>query len=355
MKHFLLAIFLYPIFVHAQELNLAQATRLIHLPIKCMQQEYPNKMGQVLNDSTDLHSPKQLHPAFYGCFDWHSSVHGHWLIIRLLKEFPSLKNDSLIQALHTNIQPSTIEQEMAYFKTKNNGSFERTYGWNWVLKLQLELDTWQDQDGQKLADALRPLSNLLVEKYLEFIPKLNYPIRSGDHINTAFGLTFSFDYAVYTKNDSLQKLITQKAQLFYGNDQKYPLYLEPGGYDFLSPGMEEIDLMRRILPTNEFKVWLKKFAPQLFSKKFTLEPGVVSDRTDGHLVHLDGLNFSRAWCLFGLVRTLPELAHLEKIAVNHLNYSLPNIVDGDYMGEHWLASFAVLALFESRMEITIKN
>jgi hypothetical protein len=340
---------LFPIFSFSQNIDLEQAKRLIHLPVKCMQQEYPNKLGQVLNDSTDLRGPKFLHPTFYGCFDWHSSVHGHWLIVQLLKTFPELKSDSLIQRLHQNINPSNIQQEIAYFDSKNNGSFERMYGWNWLLKLQLELNTWDDPNGKQLAMALQPLSELIVQKYIAFIPKLNYPIRSGDHINTAFGLTFAYDFAIATRNDTLGQMIATKAIQFYGNDQNYPLYLEPGGYDFLSPGMEEIDLMRRILSPAEFKVWLKKFAPQLFSKKFQWEPGKVSDRSDGHLVHLDGLNFSRAWCLFGIAKTLPELKHLTVLAKQHLNYSLPNIVDGDYMGEHWLASFAVLSLFESNL------
>lgn len=333
----------------SQELDLVQAKRLIQLPVKCMQQEYPNKMGQVLNAESDLHGPKTLHPTFYGCFDWHSSVHGHWLIIRLMKEYPSLKTDSLINLLHQNINTNNIKQEIAYFETKLNGSFERTYGWNWLLKLQLELDSWEDEDGKQLANALRPLSDTIVAKYLRFLPKLNYPIRSGDHINTAFGMTFAYDYALATNNNALKLVIEDRAKFFFSNDKNYPLYLEPGGYDFLSPGFEEIDLMRRVLPQAEFKKWLKGFAPQLFSKKFTLKPGVVSDRADGHLVHLDGLNFSRAWCIAGLVKTLPELNHLTAIGLNHINFSLPNIVDGDYMGEHWLASFAINALLEWRI------
>lgn len=328
----------------SQHLSLAEAKRLIALPLKCVQQEYPNKLGQVVNDQTDLKTPSTLHPSFYGCFDWHSSVHGHWLIVRLLKEYPSLVNDTILTILKTNLSEISITQEIAYFNTKNNGSFERTYGWNWLLKLQLELETWQHPIAKELSENLRPLSELFSQKYIDFLPKLNYAIRSGDHINTAFGLTFAYDYALAHGNDSLKNVIEKRAAYFYLNDKAYPLHLEPSGYDFLSGGLEEIDIMRRILPKDEFKRWLKGFAPQLFSKKFILEPGKVSDRSDGHLVHLDGLNFSRAWCLYGITKTLPELSHLNAIADKHIETSLKNIVDGDYMGEHWLASFALLAL-----------
>jgi hypothetical protein len=328
----------------AQGISLTEAKRLISLPLKCAQKEYPNKLGQVVNEKGDLKSPAELHPAFYGCFDWHSSVHGHWLIVRLLNNYPELAADSVLNVLRTNLSKANIEQEIAYFGTKNNGSFERTYGWNWLLKLQLELENWNHPAGRELSANLKPLSDLFCRKYIEFLPKLNYAIRSGDHINTAFGLTFAYDYALAHNNDSLRSVIEKRARDFYFNDTDYPLHLEPSGYDFLSGGFEEIDIMRRILSKDEFKKWLKQFAPQLFRKKFTLQPGKVSDRSDGHLVHLDGLNFSRAWCLYGIAQTLPELAHLNQIADQHIQTSLPNIVDGDYMGEHWLASFALLAL-----------
>ncbi len=328
----------------AQEISITEAKRLLSLPMKCVQKEYPNKLGQVLNEKGDLKSPAELHPSFYGCFDWHSSVHGHWLMVKLVSKYPELISDSVLTVLQTNLSKDNIEREIAYFGTKNNGSFERTYGWNWLLKLQLELENWNHPVGKELSSNLKPLSDLFCRKYIEFLPKLNYAIRSGDHINTAFGLTFAYDYALAHSNDSLKTVIEKRARDFYFNDKSYPLHLEPSGYDFLSGGFEEIDIMRRILSKEEFKGWLKKFAPQLFNKKFTLEPGKVSDRSDGHLVHLDGLNFSRAWCLYGITLTLPELKHLNTIADQHIQTSLSNIVDGDYMGEHWLASFALLAL-----------
>ena len=237
----------------SQEISLEEAQRLIKLPLKCAQQEFPNKLSQVLNDTTELKSPSELHPAFYGCFDWHSSVHGHWLMIRLLKEFPELLNDTIENILRTNLSNANIQQEIAYFDIKNNGSYERTYGWNWLLKLQLELDTWSHPMGKELSKNLKPLSDLFCKKYMDFLPKLNYAIRSGDHINTAFGLTFAYDYALATSNDSLKLVIEKRAKDFYLNDKNYPLHLEPSGYDFLSGGFEEIDLMRRILTKDEFK------------------------------------------------------------------------------------------------------
>lgn len=331
--------------LNGQELSLEQANRLAALPLKCMQQEYPYKLGQVLNDSTDLHTPQELHPAFYGCFDWHSSVHGHWLLVRMLKQYPTIDRAVEIRTkLHENLSAANIESEIAYFQTKNNTSFERTYGWAWLLKLHQELLSWDDPQGKEWAKHLQPLADTLCKKYIAFLPKLQYPIRTGDHINTAFGLTFAYDYAVYTNNSALQNSIRERAMTFYAHDKKYPLTFEPSGYDFLSPGLEEVDLMRRLLPKAQFEAWLKQFLPELFNKNLQLVPGKVGDRSDGHLVHLDGLNFSRAWCLYGLANSDKRFEHLRKIADEHINYSLPSIVDGDYMGEHWLASFALLAL-----------
>jgi hypothetical protein len=324
-----------------------QAYKLSLLPMKCLQNEYPNKLGQVLNNEEELKSPDELHPVFYGCFDWHSSVHGHWLLVAMLKEYgEQLPNaDSIRVKLEEQFTTEKISREIAFFKTKYNDSFERTYGWAWLLKLQLELDSWDDPQSQEWATALRPLSEMIVEKYMIYLPKLVYPIRTGEHINTAFGLTFAYDYAMGSNNQAFVELISKRAKEFYLNDQNYPIHIEPSGYDFLSPALEEADLMRRVLEPLEFQKWLNRFLPQLRKKNFTLIPGKVSDRTDGKLVHLDGLNFSRSWCLYGIAKTsIKRYAHLQKIAEQHIRHSLPSIVDGDYMGEHWLASFAVFAL-----------
>lgn len=328
-------------------LTRSQALRLSELPLKCILQEYPNKLGQVLNSDAELQSPKTLHPAFYGCFDWHSAVHGHWLLVRLLKKFPDLKTSGKIRiALNQQLTNQNIAAELVFFDTKYNDSFERTYGWAWLLKLQQELESWDDPDAKRWSVILRPLSNLIVEKYMLYLPKLLYPIRTGEHVNTAFGLAFAYDYAQHRRNYEFQALIKERARHFYSRDLNYPLNYEPSGYDFLSPGLVEADLMRRILTSIEFGHWIEQFLPQLKNRRFNLDIGKVSDRTDGKLVHLDGLNFSRAWCLYGIAKTDPRYEHLNRIADKHLSHSLPALLDGDYMGEHWLASFAVYALLE---------
>ena len=329
----------------SQELTLEQANHLASLPIKCLQQEYPNKLNQLLIDDAELLSPKALHPAFYGCFDWHSSVHGHWSLVYLLNNFSDLTNkEEIIDKLESNLSKENIHKEMAYFNKAHEKSYERTYGWNWLLKLQLELEISKESFAKPLAENLRPLSDLIIGRYTEFLPKLVYPIRVGTHSNTAFGLTNAWDYAVFINNIAFQKVIKENALRMYATDENCPFTWEPSGTDFLSPCMEEIGLMQRILTDTEFLKWLKKFAPTLFKKDFEWQPAKVSDRTDGHLVHLDGLNFSRAWNLYTLSNQYPKkFSHLRKIATAHLQFSLPSVVDGNYEGEHWLASFALRA------------
>lgn len=333
----------------SQNLTIDEANHLASLPVKCLQQEYPNKLNQLLLNETELLSPKVLHPAFYGCFDWHSSVHGHWSLVYLLSNFENLKDKELIiEKLQINLSKENIAQEMLYFEKTHEKSFERTYGWNWLLKLQHELEISNDSYAKELADNLRPLTNLIIKRYIEFLPKLLYPIRVGTHSNTAFGLTNAWDYAVFSKNIPLQNSIKENAKRMFLNDENCPFNWEPSGTDFLSPCMEEVAIMQRILPEKEFLSWVKKFAPQLFSEKWKWEVAKVSDRTDGHLVHLDGLNFSRAWNLYDLIQHYPkEFSHLKSMANTHLSFSLPSIVDGNYEGEHWLASFALRA-FEAK-------
>jgi len=334
----------------SQELTLEKANHLATLPIKCLQQEYPNKLGQLLQDATELQSPKKLHPAFYGCFDWHSSVHGHWSLVYLLKRFPDLdKRDEIIQKLKVNLSKENIQQEVAYLSKEHEKSFERTYGWTWLLKLQLELETSNEPFAKELADNLKPLSDIIITRYIEFLPKLLYPVRAGTHSNTAFGLNFAWDYAVHSKNEALQKSIKENAMRLFQNDKDCPFTWEPSGTDFLSPCLEEMGIMQRILPREEFLKWMKSFAPPLFNKKFAWDVAKVSDRTDGHLVHLDGLNFSRAWNLYYLINQYPkEFSHLKVLADKHLDFSLPSVVDGNYEGEHWLASFALRAYEEKK-------
>lgn len=348
MKNFFFLLFLFSVGLKAQKLSTEQANHLASLPVKCLQQEFPNKLNQLLLDSTEILSPKQLHPAFYGCFDWHSSVHGHWSLIYLLNHFPDLANkNEIIQKLKTNLSKENIQVEVAYFSKNHEKSFERTYGWNWLLKLQLELEISKEPFAKELAQNLKPLSDLIVQRYYEFLPKLLYPVRAGTHNNTAFGLTFAWDYAVYSNNKNFQNLIIENAKRLFLSDENCPLNWEPSGTDFLSPCMEEIGIMSRILPEKEFLSWLKKFNNNIFKKDFTWEVARVSDRTDGHLVHLDGLNFSRAWNFYHLIKSYPKhFSHLKPLAENHLNFSLPSVVDGNYEGEHWLASFALKAFEE---------
>ncbi len=326
-------------------LNRVEANRLAELPLHCMDTEYPNKLNQTIVAASDLKTPTELHPAFYGCFDWHSAVHGHWSLVSLLKQFPDLEHHVEIeQKLLKNISKENIEQELLYFEGKHNTSFERTYGWAWLLKLAEELHTWDNPTARALETNLQPLTTLIISKYLEFLPKLNYPIRVGEHPNTAFGLSFAYDYAVAVNHAELKAMIEKRSKDFYVNDKGCPLAWEPSGFDFLSPCLEEAALMKRVLSIAEFKTWFQNFLPQLKESTFDLAVGEVSDRTDGKLVHLDGVNFSRAWSLNYIAKGLPEYAHLKNIANQHINNSLPSIVGDSYEGGHWLGSFAIYAL-----------
>jgi hypothetical protein len=299
-----------------------------------------------LADASYLKGPKDLHPTFYGCFDWHSSAHGHWMLVSLLRQFPNLtRKEEIKSMLLKTMSQENIFEEVDYFHQPQNSSFERTYGWAWILKLAEELILWDDPLARELEKNLQPLTNLMVEKYLEFLPKLIYPIRVGEHSNTAFALSLAYDYAKTTNHQSLLNLIKERALFWFENDQSCSLLWEPSGFDFLSPCFQEIDIMRKVLPPNDFKSWLKKFMPELFLTSFELKPGIVSDRSDGKLVHLDGLNFSRAWCIYGLINDFPqEFSHLRSIANEHIQFSLPSIIDDNYEGTHWLGSFAIYAL-----------
>ncbi len=331
-------------------LDKTQAYRLSNMALHCMQQEYPYKLGQVVGSDADLLSPRDLHPAFYGCFDWHSAVHGHWLLVRILKEYPDLQNrDTILSKLQQNINSKNIVGELAYFNRSTEKSFERTYGWAWLLKLAEELHTWDHPQAQEMESALEPLIKFIENKYLDFLPRLGYPIRVGEHSNTAFGLTFAYDYAVTLQRTDLKKTIEEKARKFYINDTNCPITWEPSGFDFLSPCLEEIDIMRRVLPAEEFKPWLSHFLPQLIDPSFAWDVAKVTDRSDGKLVHLDGANFSRAWTLYGLVSQYPEYTHLEQIADKHVSHSIGLIDDGEYSGTHWLGSFAVYALTQKQL------
>ena len=330
-------------------LNLTEANNLAELPLSCLNTEYPNKLGQTLENAEAMDEPKALHPAFYGCFDWHSSVHAHWSLVSLLKQFPDLeKNEEIREKLKTSLSSENIEGEVAYFNRKESTAYERTYGWAWLLKLSQELKSWEDPLGKELAANLQPLTDLITTRFIEFLPKLNYPVRVGEHTNTAFGLTFAYDYAEATENQELMEVVKQSAQSFFLNDDNCPVSWEPGGYDFISPCLAEVDIMRRVLPKSAFNLWIEDFMPQLKNEDFEMEVGEVSDRTDGKLVHLDGLNFSRAWIFSGLANQYPEkFGHLRALANEHVAYSFPNVSGDAYEGGHWLGTFAIYALQES--------
>ncbi len=332
-------------------LDRTEAERLLDLPLKCIGNPFPYKAGHTISKAEDLDLPQIHHPAFYGCFDWHSSVHGHWSVVYLLKNFKGLPREEEARTLlNKNLTVENIQKEIEYFSmNKYTQNFERTYGWAWLLKLAEELYTWNDTDAQKWYKALKPLCDLINDKYIEYLPKLVYAIRVGEHSNTAFGLTFAWDYAKATNNTALQSMIEKRARDFYMEDENCPLSWEPSGYDFLSPCLEEMDIMRRVLNEDEFENWYKKFIRANINES-NLVPAEVKDRSDGKLVHLDGLNFSRAWCLYGTAKNIKGSKKLVTIADQHLNHSIKKIKDGDYSGEHWLGSFALFA-YKSRSEL----
>jgi hypothetical protein len=333
------------------ELDRSTANEFAKLALKCVQKEYPNKLDHVMNNKTEVQSPSTLHPAFYGCFDWHSSIHGHWMLVRILKLFPDLENSTeMRKALNENLTEANIKVEVGYLDQPNRKSFERTYGWAWLLKLAEELNGWDDPRGKAWSQNLKPLADAIVVRYIDFLPKQNYPIRTGVHPNTAFGISFALDYARATKNYQLESILTERGMNYYFNDENYDAKWEPGGEDFFSPSLMEVDLMRRILEPKHFAEWFRKFLPDISKAKSLLEPAIVTDRTDPKLVHLDGLNLSRAWCMFGIANHLPKSEPAREIliisALKHAEAGLKYITSGNYEGEHWLASFAVYMLSE---------
>jgi Protein of unknown function (DUF2891) len=332
-------------------LTRSEASHFAELALKCITKEYPNKPDHTINDANDVRGPRAMHPAFYGCFDWHSSVHGHWMLARLLRLFSDLPEASQIRAaLNANLSAENIAVEVAYLNQPNRQSFERTYGWAWLLKLAQALRNWNDEDGKRWASNLQPLAEALAQKYISFLPKQTYPIRTGVHPNTAFGLAFALDYATSTGNKKLRTLIEERSRTYFGNDANYPAAWEPGGEDFFSPALIEADLMRRVLTPVEFEKWFHRFLPDIAKGEpgTLLKPAVVTDRTDPKLVHLDGLNLSRAWCMRSIAAVLPRNDPARKIlaqsAQAHAQDALAHVASGNYEGEHWLASFAVFFL-----------
>jgi len=325
------------------KLDMETASSLARIPIACLNKEYPNKLNQVLGDMDDLKNPEVLHPAFYGCFDWHSSVHGHWMLIKLVKLFPELpEKTEIFRIMDQNLTIQNINTEIQYFQGEYNKTFERTYGWAWLLKLAQELNDWDHPKGKKWLENILPLADLIKEKYTDFLPNLTYPIRTGEHPNTSFGLSLAYDYASSLGDSTFMFLIENRSKSYYLEDKNCPVDWEPNGFDFLSPCLEEANLMQKILSIELFQAWIDDFIPDF--SLFT--PAIVSDRTDPKIVHLDGLNLSRAWCFLGISNSMPESGKKELIrkAAEHFNTSFPHLSSGNYEGEHWLTSFAILAL-----------
>ena len=340
--------------------------RFARLALGYVRREYPNKIDHLLNDPSQVRPPRELHPAFYGCYDWHSAVHGHWLLVRLLSVGAgALPEAEMREALSAKLTAENVRVEDDYFREPGRASYERPYGWAWLLKLHEELYHWADPEAGRWFDALRPLAATITGKYLSFFPKQRYPVRVGTHFNTAFGLAFAWDYAEALRGGFrkkalditslqqvalLRQLVAERARTYFAGDRDYPAGWEPGGDDFLSPSLIEADLMRRVLGAEEFSRWFEDFLPGVEEGRYPslLDPADVSDRSDPKLVHLDGLNLSRAWCMRSIASALPDGSPrrraLALAASRHAEATLPHVSSGDYAGEHWLATFAVLLL-----------
>ena len=313
------------------------ARAMARLGIDNIGREYPNAPGHLLRGPDDLRTPRELHPAFFGSYDWHSSVHQHWLLVRLLRlGRAEVVAEASRAALGRTLTPANLEVEAAYLRGRP--SFERTYGWAWLLKLADELGTWGDPEGAAWAAALAPAAAVVREHWTAFLPRATYPIRAGTHANSALGLCFALDHARASNDEAFESLILARAAAWFGADVAYPAHLEPGGEDFVSPALVEAALMRRVLG-DRFGAWFEAFLPD--PPPSLLEPARVADRTDPRTVHLDGLNLSRAWCW----RELGEVSPLAgQAARTHLDAALPHLFSGEYVAEHWVSSFALLAL-----------
>ena len=319
------------------------AARFARIALGHVTREYPHKLDHVMDGAEDVLSPRQLHPIFHGSFDWHSCVHGWWLMLRLRRLFPALAEARQVELLAEEmLTPAKVDGELAYLDRAYSGGFERPYGWAWLLALHREAQRHEDQAWG--AD-LEPLARAFAERFASYLPRLTYPIRTGSHFNTAFALILALDWADVNDGE-LAGSIRARSRAWFGEDRAYQGW-EPGGDDFLSGGLAEALLMRRVLDEAEFAAWFGAFLPEAAAgvPRSLFTPAFVSDRSDGKIAHLDGLNLSRAWCWRQLAGTLaPALADLaRRTADEHLDASLPHVA-GDYMGEHWLATFALLAL-----------
>ena len=328
-------------------LTRAHAAQFSGIALGHVGREYPNNLDHALAEPSDARTPSQLHPIFYGSYDWHSCVHSYWMLARVLRRFPDGPAAPDIRALFdAQFVPDKVAAECSYFARPTARGFKRPYGWAWLLKLATELSLQADD---RWARNLAPLAELIVQRFRDFLPRATYPVRVGTHFNTAFGLRMAADYASLKKDEALAGLLRETGLRWYGEDRDCPAWGEPSGDDFQSSALIEAECMRRLLRLDEFLPWFDRFLPGLAEKQpaTLFRAATVTDRTDGKIAHLDGLNLSRAWCWRSLSDALPQddarRPALHETADRHLEAGLSHIA-GDYMGEHWLASFAVLAI-----------
>ena len=329
-------------------LDATTAARFASLALGCVHLEYPSKLSHTLRSDADARPPRELTPAFYGCYDWHSSVHGHWLLARLAREFPAAPFAAQARvALGRSLTPAHIAAEVAYLQTPGRESFERPYGLAWVLQLGAELRQWDDPEARRWSATIAPLETEAANRLRSWLPKLRYPIRSGEHSQTAFAFGLVHDWARVAGDTDLRTLVEKRALAFHAADSECPLAYEPSGEDFLSPCLAEADLMRRILSPPAFGRWLSRFMPGVPRTPpwGWLAPAIVTDRSDPKLAHIDGLNLSRAWMLAGIAQGLPRgdrrIVALEASASAHAAAALPAVTGEHYEGGHWLGTFAV--------------
>jgi len=323
------------------------ASRFSSLALAGIGREWPHSYQHLAQRQADVRSPRELHPAFFGCLDWHSSVHGHWTLARLLRLFPALPSAARIRAaLDRSLAKDRIGAELAYFQAPGRGSFERPYGWGWLLALATELRAGRDPFSRRWSHAIRPLEEFIADGFCGYLPRLPYPVRTGVHSNTSFALSLALDYARAAAHRRLEAVIVSRSRDFYGADANAPVDWEPCGEDFLSPSLTEADLMSRVLPAAEFRRWLVRFLPGLAGgePRALMRPPRVYDRRDPKQVHLDGLCLSRAWALHRIASIVPQSGQVRAGAERNERAGLARVSSGDYSGEHWLASFAVYLL-----------
>jgi len=330
-----------------QTIDPASVERFANLALACVHQEYPNKIGHVMSSDADVGPPRELTPSFYGCFDWHSCVHGHWLLVRLAKLYPDAAFAPAARAaLGTSFAPERIAAEVRYLNAEGRASFERPYGLAWLLCLTDELRSWPDEQAQQWAKNLAPLEQAAADRLREWVPKLHYPIRTGEHSQSAFAFGLVLDWAETAGDTGMSELVSGVARRFHLDDVSCPLSYEPSGEDFFSPCLAEADLIRRVLAPPEYATWLGRFLPQIPTTPTAtwLPLGVVTDRADPRLAHIDGLNLSRAWMLEGILSGLPESdprrPALQAAADAHRSAGLVAVTGEHYEGGHWLGTFA---------------